>query len=130
MPPGTSAASQSPSPGASGTVSAATCVHINSLRTSLTSLTHIKVGASSATQLSKDLANIQAQLTALKGQNLGGFSGQASQLTADVNKIKKDAAELTTNPTKAATSLSTDLVTLKTKSGPMTAKMKTVCHVS
>lgn len=119
----------SPSPTGSGTVSAAVCVHINSLRTSLTSLTHIHVSASSAGQLSTDLANIQAQLTALKGQNLGSFSTEANQLTADVNKIKKDAAELTTNPTKAAKSLTTDLTTLKTKAGPMIVHMKTVCHV-
>lgn len=110
--------------------SAATCVHINSLRTSLTSLTHIKVSASSAGQLTKDLANIQAQLAALKGQNLGSVSTEVTQLTADVNKIKKDAGELTTNPTKAASALSADLTVLKTKSGPMIAKMKTACHVT
>lgn len=133
-PAATSAASQSPkdsaSPGASGTVSAAACVHINSLRTSLTSLTHINVSASSAGTLSKDLANIQAQLTALKGQNLGGFSTQAKELTAEVNQIKKDAAELSTNPTKAATSLTKELTVVKTKAGPMIAQMKTVCHMT
>jgi hypothetical protein len=111
-------------------VSAATCVHINSLRTSLTSLTHIKVSPTSASQLTKDLANIQTQLTALKGQNVGGFSTQASQLTADVNKIKTDAAALSTNPTKAATGLTKHLTTVKTKAGPMIKQMKTVCHVS
>jgi hypothetical protein len=136
----TPAASQSPSgpasptgsasPYGSASPSAATCVHINSLRTSLTSLTHIKVSATSASQLTKDLANIQSQLSALKGQNVGSFSTQANQLTADVNKIKKDTAELSTNPTKAAKALTTDLVTLKTKAGPMVAHMKTVCHVS
>jgi hypothetical protein len=88
------------------------------------------VSASSAGQLSKDLANIQTQQAALKGQNLGGFSGQDKQLTADIAKIKTDAAELTTNPTKATKSLTADLTTLKTKSGPMIAEMKKVCHVS
>jgi hypothetical protein len=132
--PGTSAAKQSPtdaaSPTGSPSVSQAVCVHINSLRTSLTSVTHIKVSASSAGQLSKDLANIQAQLTALKGENLGSFSAQAKELTADINKIKKDAAELTTNPTQAAKSLTTDIATLKTKAGPMVVQMKKVCHVT
>ncbi|HYK32548.1 MAG TPA: hypothetical protein VEV63_11325 [Streptosporangiaceae bacterium] len=135
-PGGTSAAKQSPSdaaspsPGGSPTVSQAVCVHINSLRTSLTSVTHIKVSATSAGQLSKDLANIQTQLTALKGENLGSFSTQAKELTADINKIKKDAAELSTNPTVAAKSLTTDLATLKTKAGPMVVQMKKVCHVT
>lgn len=105
-------------------------MHINSLRTSLTSVTHIKVSATSAGQLSKDLANIQTQLTALKGENLGSFSTQAKELTADINKIKKDAAELSTNPTVAAKSLTTDLATLKTKAGPMVVQMKKVCHVT
>lgn len=134
-PPGTSA-SQSPSdaasgsPAASGTPNAAACVHINSLRTSLTSLTHIKVSATSASQLSKDLANIQTQLTALKGQNLGSFSTQAKELTADLNKIKKDAAELSSNPAKGAKSLTADLTVIKTKAGPMIASTKKACHVS
>jgi hypothetical protein len=105
-------------------------VHINSLRTSLTSLTHIKVSPTSASQLTKDLANIQSQLSTLKGENLGGFSTQAKQLTTDVNKIKKDAAELSSNPTKAATALTTDVTTLKTKAGPMIIQMRTVCHVT
>ena len=135
-PPGTSAAKQSPkdeasaSPTGSPSVSQAVCVHINSLRTSLTDVTHIKVTATSAGQLSKDLSNIQVQLNALRGENLGSFSAQADELRADINKIKKDAAELSTNPTMAAKSLTTDLAHLKTKAGPMVASMKKVCHIT
>jgi hypothetical protein len=107
---------------------AAACVHINSLRTSLTSLTTLTVSPSSASQLTKDLRNIQTQLAALHGMNLGSFSATASELTAAVDKIKKDAAALATNPTTAVKSLTTDLAALKTKAGPMIAEMKTVCH--
>ena len=109
---------------------AAVCVHINALRTSLTDLTHIKVSATSASKLTTDLGSIQSHLMALKGQNLGSFSKSANELNAELAKIKKDSAALTSNPTKAATSLSKDLTTLKTKAGPMIVEMKKVCHVS
>lgn len=122
----------SASPSASGMSkpNAAACVHIISLRTSLTSLTHVKVSANSAAQLSTDLANIQTQLTALKGQHLGSFSTEANQLMADINKIKKDAAELSSNPAKAAKALSVDITTLKTRAGPMVTQMKMMCHTT
>lgn len=123
-------ASQSPSGAASGMPKAAVCVHINALRTSLTSLTHIKVTATTASQLTTDLGNIQSHLTAIKGQNLGAFSHQADILTAELNKIKADSAKLSSSPTTAATALTKDLATLKTKAGPMIVEMKKVCHVS
>lgn len=125
MPP-TAPATNSASPSSSAMVQAA-CVHINSLRTSLTSLTHISVSPASAKTLAADLANIENQLAALKGQHTGSFS--TTELTAEINKIKKDAAALSTSPTTAVKSLTTDLTTLKTKAGPMIASMKTVCHV-
>ena len=88
------------------------------------------MSATSAGALSKDLANIQSQLSALKGQNLGAFSTQAKELTSELNKIKMDAGEMSSNPTKAAKSLSTELATVKTKAGPMIVQMKKVCHVT
>jgi len=124
----TTGAAHSPMPSSSSSDLAAACVHINSLRTSLTSLTTLKISPTSASQLTHDLANIEAQLAALHGMNLGSFSASANQLTAEVNKIKKDAAQLSSNPTAAITSLTTDLNTLKAKAGPMINEMKTVCH--
>lgn len=117
------------SPDAMPTESKAVCVHINSLRTSLTDVTHVKFSATSATKLSSDLSNIQTQLNALKGKNLGAFSAQASQLSASLDKIKKDAAQMSTNPTAAAKSLSTDLTQLKTKAGPIIIETNKVCHM-
>lgn len=129
-----SAAAHSPadSPTAKGKASpsAATCVHINSLRTSLTSLTHTKVTATSAGKLTTDLANIERQMSALKGQNLGAFSAQEKELTAALDKIHKDAMALSAHPTTASKALSADLSHLKTESGPMITEMKTVCHVT
>ncbi|HUC57280.1 MAG TPA: hypothetical protein VMA95_07755 [Streptosporangiaceae bacterium] len=118
-----------PSASASG-VSQAACVHIKSLRTSLTHLTTVKVSGSSAGQLTSDLTNIQKQLAALKGQDLGSFSGQATQLNSSLDQIKKSSAQLSTNPTGAAKSLSKELTGLKTKAGPVIAQSKTVCKGS
>jgi hypothetical protein len=127
----TSTMTHSPSPSASASgVSAATCVHINSLRTSLTHLTTLKISASSAGQLTSDLTNIQTQLNALKGQNVGSFSAQEGQLASSLTQIKQSSAQLATNPTAASKSLSKELTTLKTNSGPMIAEMKTVCKSS
>jgi hypothetical protein len=123
MPPSPPAAN-SASP---ATVSKAVCVHINSLRTSLTSLTHVKVSPTSAKTLAADLTNIENHLAALKGQHTDSFS--TAELTAQINKIKKDAAALSTSPTTAVKSLTTDLTTLKTKSGPMIVQMTKVCHM-
>lgn len=131
-----SAASQSPAEPpaakgkASGPVKAATCIHINSLRTSLSSLTDTKVTATSAGMLTTDLANIQRQMSALKGQNLGAFSAEEKQLMAALDKIHKDAAGLSAHPAMASKALGTDLAHLKTESGPMITEMKTVCHVT
>ncbi len=109
---------------------AAACVHIDSLRMSLTSLTHIKISAATAGQLTADIGNIEAQLTALKGQPLGAFSADANRLTALINKIKKDAAALNTHPGTATPALTADLTALKKDAGPMITEMKMVCHAA
>ena|ERR1700761_6214217 len=119
----------SPSASMSG-VSQAACVHIKSLRTSLTHLTTVKVSSGSAGQLTSDLTNIQKQLTALKGQDLGSFSGQATQLNSSLTQIKKSSAQLSTHPTSAAKSLSKELTGLKSTAGPVIAQSKTVCKGS
>ena len=125
----TSKPSASPSASPSG-VSQAACVHIKSLRGSLTHLSTAKVSAQSAGELTSDLTNIQKQLTALKGEKLGSFSGQTTQLNSSLDQIKKSSAELSTNPTAAAKNLSKELTTLKTKAGPVIAQSKTVCKTS
>lgn len=128
-------ANKSPKPAAasasasmSGMPKAATCVHINSIRTSLTSLTHVKVSSTSASQLTTDLANIQTHLSALKGQDVGAFTPAAKELTAELDEIKKDAAGLSASPSKAATALNADLTSLKRKAGPMIVEMRMICH--
>lgn len=108
----------------------AACVHIKSVQTSLTSLSHVKMSSASVSELTTALTNIQHQLNAMKGQNLGGFSAHAKELSADLDKIKKDAAQMHTHPAAAEKSLSADVTALKAKSGPMITQIRTVCHMS
>lgn len=119
-----SSASSSASPAASKKVP---CKEINSLRTSLTSLTHTAISPSSAGTLTKDLKNIQTQLTALKGQAGGQFSSQAQELTTSVNQIKSASKKLSTDPIGAVRQLTTSLNSLKTKAKPAIAEMKAAC---
>jgi uncharacterized protein (DUF3084 family) len=77
--------------------------------------------------LTADLKNISTQLTALKGQAGGAFSGQAQELTTSVNQIKSAAKDLSTNPTGAIKQLTTSLTSLKSKAKPVIAEMKAAC---
>ncbi len=120
-------ASPSPSPSA---LSKTTCLHINSLRGSLTHLTTTKVSQSSASQLTADLTNIEKELTALKGEDLGAFSGQATRLMSALDQIKKSYAQVSKDPTAAYKEIGKEITTLKSNSGPMIAEMKTVCKNS
>jgi len=124
-PHSTMSASGSPAPSASA--SKIPCKQIDSLRTSVTSLTQTKVTAASAGKLTTDLTNIQTQLTALKAQTGGAFASQTSELTASIDQIKKAAAGLTTNPTTAVKSLTTAINDLKAKAKPMVAQINAVC---
>jgi uncharacterized phage infection (PIP) family protein YhgE len=119
-----SSAPASASPAASKKVP---CKEINSLRTSLTSLTHTSISPTSAGTLTKDLKNIQTQLTALKGQAGGAFSSQAQELTSSVDQIKTASRKLSSDPMGAIRQLTTSLNSLKTKAKPVIAEMNAAC---
>lgn len=97
----TSPATHSVSPSVSVSVSAATCKHISSLRTSLNNLTHLQLNASSSSQIRKDLTNIQTQLGAIKATGAGAVSAQVSSLSASVDHVEKAAKNLSSPPTGA-----------------------------
>jgi hypothetical protein len=118
--------SSSSSP-ASASSQAIPCKQIDSLRTTLMSLTTTKISASSVGQITKDLTTIQADLTALKGQAGGAFSSQTSQLNASIDQIKKAAAQLSNNPSTATKNLTGAIAALKVKAQPMIAEMKAAC---
>lgn len=114
--------------GPAASSSAIPCAQITALRTSLTKLSHTTVSPASAGQLTADLTNIENQVAALKGAGGGAYSAQASQLSAALTQITKDAQTLATHPTAAnATALTTAVQKLKTTAQPMIKQMQTVC---
>jgi hypothetical protein len=116
--------SPSPSPSASQKIP---CKEADQLRTSLTSLQHTKLSASSAGTLGTDLKNVQTDVAALKSKATGSFASQLDALSAEVANIKKAASSLTTNPTGAMKSLVTDISDLKTKAAPVIAEINASC---
>lgn len=128
-----SSAAQSHMPSASahaGSAAASSkvdCDAVDSLRSSVDSISHTEVSPSSAATLTADLKNIQAQLTKLEGPSGGSFAPDASELQATVSQIEKAAAELSTNPTAAAKQLTSSINDLKDDSGTMVSKMNSVC---
>ena len=109
-------------------VSAATCQHVNSLRTSLESLTHTSLNASSASTISADLQNIQSQLTALKAQGGGQFSAQIQDLSTAIDQIKRATNGLTTAPTAAQVQkVLRSLAGLKGRAAGIMADMNAAC---
>jgi hypothetical protein len=116
--------SPSPSPAASQKVP---CKEADQLRTSLTSLQHTKMSASSAGTLSTDLKNVQTDVAALKSKATGPFASDLNALSASVANIKKAAAGLSTNPTAAMKSLVTDISNLKTQAAPVITEINASC---
>lgn len=110
----------------SPTVSAAACKHVDSLRGSLTSLTHVQLNASSATKIRTDVTNIQTQLTSLKSEP--AFSAQASQLKASVDQVTKAAQKMSSSPTASQVqAVIAALAQLRAKSSAMIAGMRAAC---
>jgi phage-related minor tail protein len=87
---GTSTAS-TPSPSASATTATADaliCQDVDALRTSVTNLTHVKVGSGAATELSTDLKDVKAKLTTLAGDAGGQWSAQISGLKTALTALQ------------------------------------------
>jgi hypothetical protein len=98
-PASTSPMTHSASPTSTVSVSAATCKHVSSLRTSLESLTHLQLSASASAQIRKDLTNMQTQLTAIKASGNGAFSAQVSSLSMSLDQVEKASKNLSSPPT-------------------------------
>ncbi|MGN6794013.1 MAG: hypothetical protein ACTHJW_16620 [Streptosporangiaceae bacterium] len=123
-------ASPAATPAQSGTATAnqATCKHVNSLRGSLESLTHMQLSINSAGQIRTNLTNIDTQLTELKDHASGALSHQVNQLSSSVNEVKKAANNLSTPPSAAQVNkIVTALSGLKAQSRSAVAEMKAAC---
>jgi len=112
------------SPSVTVTASAAACKHIDSLRSSLSNLTHLTLNASAATQIKTDLSNVASQLAALKNEpGASAFAAEASQLNAALDQVKSAAQHATSDPSHVVSALSN----LKSKTTTMIAQMKAAC---
>lgn len=116
------------SPSSTATANQATCKHVNELRGSLETLTHLQLNASSAGALRTNLTKIQTQLSALKGQAGGAFSSQVSQLSSSLDQVKSAAKNLGNPPSSGQiTKIVTALSGLRTQSKATVATMNAAC---
>lgn len=120
---------QSGSPATTATASAATCKHVASIRSSLDSLTHVQLNASSAKQIKTDLTNIKTQLVTLKTENTGTLSVQLGLLSDSVKQVQKAAQGVSAASPSAAQfqAIITALTGLKATSQTAVSKMAAVC---
>jgi hypothetical protein len=106
-----SSAASTPSPAASSTTAAANaliCQDVAALRTSLTNLTHVKVGSGATDALTADLKDVKAKLTTLAGDAGGQWNAQISGLTTSLSAMQKAVTGLG-NGTSSLTSVVTTL---------------------
>ena len=105
-----------------------TCKHVHSLRTSLESLTHTTLNASTAAKVRTDLTNIQTQLAALKGKGGSAFATEMNNLSAAVTTVKKAASSMSNPPTAAqVNAVVTALAALKTHAKTALTAMEKEC---
>lgn len=126
-------ASPSASPAHSGSAMAnqAACKHVDSLRGSLETLTHLQLNASSAGQIRTNLTNIETRLSGLKSQGGGAFSHQVSQLSDSLDKVKKAAGNLSSPPSASQISaVVTALSGLRAQSRSTVTEMNAACPKS
>lgn len=129
--PRTTSPSASPATSGSAMANKATCKHVDSLRGSLETLTHLQLNASSAGQIRTNLTNIQTQLSELKSQGGGAFSHQVNDLSDSLNKVKMAAGNLSTPPTASQISAVVSALSgLRAQSRTTVAQMNAACPKS
>jgi TolA-binding protein len=129
--PRTTSPATTPAPTGTGTASQATCKHVNSLRGSLESLSHMQLSVSSQGQIRSNVSNIETQLTELKGHATGALSHQVNQLSTSVNEVKKAASNLSTPPSSSQiTKIVTALSGLKTQTKSAVPELNAACPKS
>ncbi len=103
---GSQSGSSSPaSPSSSAPASpanAALCADVAALRASLNKLTHVSVGAGTASEIQADLKDVQAKLTALGNQASGQWQAQTSALKSALAKLQTAAKTLAASPSASA----------------------------
>jgi hypothetical protein len=116
------AAPSASSPSASPVV----CQDVDALRTSLTNLTHVKVGSGAVDALKADVSDVQAKLSALKDQVGTQWSAQISLLESALSMLHTAVTGLG-NGTSSVTSVVTALGSVTAATQSLLAAAATRC---
>ncbi len=111
-PPAATSPAASPASATSPAASPASpvCQDVAALRTSLNTLTHVKIGKGTVDEIKSDLADVEAKLAALTATAKGEWQAQTSALKSALDKFKTALSDLKDHPststvTGAATAL-------------------------
>jgi hypothetical protein len=74
------------------------CQAAAGLRASVDTLTHVKIGKGTASEIKSDLADVEAKLTALTAQMHGEFQAQTSAVKSALDTLKTAVSNLTAHP--------------------------------
>jgi hypothetical protein len=122
--PATSVAASSPTTGAS----TALCADAAALRSSVSSLTHIKVGKGSANQIKSGVADVQAKLATLMAQAKGQWQAETTALKSALVKLQTAASNLASHPSLSAVpGVVTAVGGVTTAAGSLWAAVGTTC---
>jgi hypothetical protein len=102
-PGGTSSTATSPSASPSPS-SSVLCADVAALRASLDQLVHVKVQVGVASEITADLANVEAALTKLVNDARGQWQAQTSALKAALDTLKTAVGSLTASPSASTAS--------------------------
>jgi hypothetical protein len=92
--PSSPAAAASPKP----TATSAVCQAAADLRDSVTALAHVKIGAGTVNEISSDIANVQAKLSALTAELHDSFKSQTGAVQSALNTLKTAVSNLRAQP--------------------------------
>jgi hypothetical protein len=129
--PATSAAASSPASATSSPApgsSAALCADAAALRSSISSLTHIKVGKGSANQIKSGVADVQAKLAAFTAQAKGQWQAETTALKSALAKLQTAASNLASHPSLSTVpGVVTAVGGVTTAAGSLWAAVGTTC---
>jgi hypothetical protein len=80
------------------------CQDVAALRTSLNTLTHVKIGKGTVDELKSDVAGVQAKLSALIATAKGEWQAQTSALQSALDKFKTALSDLKAHPSASTIS--------------------------
>ena len=124
---GVSSSSTSAAP-ATSPPNAVLCADAAALRASLDKLTHVKVGAGTVSEITADLNDVKANLTAFVNHARGQWQAQTSALKSALAALKTAVSNLAASPsTSAVSGVVTALGAVNTAAQNLLAAVNTRC---